>query len=66
MVLDWEPDMSGKLEPVYVPADDVDIYGVEEEGWYVVDETFQVFSGPFTSHKDCLGAIKETDKPQAA
>jgi hypothetical protein len=58
--------MSGKLEPVYVAADDVDMYGVEDEGWYAVDDGQQVISGPFASQKECLEAIAETEKPKAA
>jgi hypothetical protein len=64
--LDWERDMSAKLEPVYVPADDMDIYGVEDEGWYAADDDHQVIGGPFASRRECLEAIAEMEKPQAA
>lgn len=58
--------MSGKLEPVYVPADDVDIFGVSDEGWYTIDSDRMVVDGPFANEKDCLKAIAEAEKPQAA
>ena len=55
--------MNAKLEPVYVPADDVDIFSVDEEGWYVMDEDRQVVDGPFASRSDCLKAIEEAARP---
>ena len=58
--------MSGKLEPIYVPADDVDIFGVTYEGWYAIDDDNEVFEGPFASRQDCQDAIKELEKPKAA
>ncbi len=58
--------MSGKLEPVYVPADDVDAYGVADEGWYVIDDDLQVIQGPFADRKECERALRETEKPKAA
>ncbi len=58
--------MSGKLEPVYVPAEDIDIFAVADEGWYVIDDDRVIIDGPFASEKDCLKLIAETQKPQAA
>ncbi len=58
--------MSGKLEPVYVPADDVDIYEVPDEGWYAMDDDHQVIDGPFASREDCLRAIEVAQTPNAA
>jgi hypothetical protein len=54
--------MGGKLEPIYVPADDVDLYGVELEGWYSMDEDFVVIEGPYVSRNDCLRDIMENPK----
>lgn len=51
--------MGTQLEPVYVPQDDIDIYVVDEEGWYVIDEDFRVIDGPFASRADCLRAIAQ-------
>lgn len=65
-VLVWEPTMSGKHEPMYVPADDVDMYGVGEEGWYAVDDDFQVIDGPFNNRQDCLKAIEAAANSKAA
>lgn len=58
--------MSGKLEPVYVPADDVDIFAVSDEGWYVIDDDRVIIDGPFENEKACLKVIAEMQKPQAA
>jgi hypothetical protein len=56
---DREATMSAKLEPVYVPADDIDIYAVEEEGWYVMDEVdYRIIDGPFASRNECLKMIE--------
>ena len=54
--------MSRKLDAFYIPADDIDIYGVEEEGWYAVDEEYRVVDGPFASHQACLKAVEEAAK----
>jgi len=54
--------MNAKLEPVYVPADDVDIFAVDEEGWYLVDEDGRVTDGPFASRNDCLKAIAQAHR----
>jgi hypothetical protein len=64
--LEREANMSGKLEPIYVPADDVDLYDVPDEGWYAIDEDHQIADGPFASRVDCLLAIYEIEKPDAA
>ncbi len=58
--------MNGKLEPVFVPAEDTDNYGVGEEGWYAMDDDLQVFDGPFASRAECMKALADLDKPKAA
>lgn len=58
--------MSDTFEPVYVPADDVDLYGVADEGWYVLDEDFRIVCGPFDTRSDCMKAIADGAKPEAA
>jgi hypothetical protein len=58
----WEAEMIAKLEPIYVPADDIDQFGVEEEGWYVIDDNRTVFDGPFDSRPACLKAIAAAEQ----
>lgn len=58
--------MNDRYEPFYIPADDVDMYGVADEGWYAIDEDYQVVDGPFTDRKECLHAIENKVWPNAA
>ena len=58
--------MSGKLDAIYVAADDVDVYAVGDEGWYVMDDDLLVIDGPFETRKECIKAMEDAAKPQAA
>jgi len=47
----------GQLDAIYIPHEESDLRGVEESGWYIVNDDHRMVGGPFSSREDCVAAI---------